>query len=1291
MRSPLISLFIAVFILNSLSPAALAQSNGLDLPSSRTASLPAPGTMVYLSPKSNPPVLIGLKVHPDNPFRFDFVMDKGDTEISVPALKEISAKLIKYFLASITTPEKDLWVNLSPYEKDRIVPESFGQTHMGRDLLAQDYMLKQITASLIYPEDKIGKRFWQRIYEESAKKFGNTNLPVTTFNKVWIVPETAVVYENAQNGTAYVVESRLKVMLESDYLALGRTGGSKVGQNQAHDIGKQIVREVVIPALTAEVNEGKNFAQLRQVYNSMILAVWYKKKIKNSILSQVYTDKNKVAGVSIDDRQEKQKIYEQYLQAFKKGAYNYIKDEFDPVSQRTAPRKYFSGGENFSGITDLAQIVDAKTAAPGVLSRVSQMAKGRKPAVVIAASLKIEGAADTGARRFDTAMKVNIKSVVSSLLLGVQIALQGTLPPVVSAQQGSAPQTILEINQKTIKGLGLLPSIIDKQAIREIAAKESYLVQALAVEFASFDQEKIDLFVSSLDLKNNPLRADDIRQKISALKEIMQLFNAQETGRLGIRVQLFKRLFHGRNETARVNPELFLRMLKFFSKEKDADLGFYRQAIEEFPRVFNPHPMPPVDQPALENLIAKYKKIVPVNTYESLSGKSSLKHLRYTLLTILNLIAANVPVSEELLTVTKAKVLTADWYNGTISRKDLEERFGRNAERIFQILKNDSEWEAVTEGEGRLKSLSEQLFATLAKSFFYSEITNIVDFLIEAAVLQEARFNAFNNLKTNELKFGNEFIMRTKINEILASFFHELGHSLHPLGLGKNAFVRELVADIYMYWGVETVLGQSPKKPFKYQGQRIRERIDDQTKRRLFWKRVIYYLETGHDLLKGEHYFSSLQMKNLLEALNGEVDWKLMLQALERVGNDYKENRLEPTLARFLNTTARAIQKDQIENAGLNWLGVTKKLSALGLGFTLENSPSEFLILPTTNLSEQLASFNEDAPKILSTIQEVLNIPMDKFAAALLNEYLQLKEGKGSGGHSYEIYYAGDLAVSMLRKLLPPSEAMVASEIKNAAFALGSEDEPDGISKYAFLTVDGVPRRSLKPGSTRFVFDLGGAIGSVFADQRMTHDELVQKYVELSARRIAVPRVLAAGWTGQGNSYLLIEKIQGKNINEYDALEPVQVDAVESFVKQLVEKNILVTDLMQNMFWDEQNQRVVLIDVEQVYLPGKSRPALDSTLEKYYPQKILFNQIYDLGQKKSDPPRSQAMITDIQGGIDFQADKVNVELQNAGQEIKFNSDPALLGQLQDAAGFSPVITDIQILNDLPLFFGLNPS
>ncbi len=311
--------------------------------------LPQAGTRISLSPAFELPLLKGVKVYPNNPFRLDFILDKGNSSDSTEKLKSASARLIKYFLASITVPKQDLWVNLSPYEKDRIVPEAFGVTEMGRDLLAQDYILKQITASVIYPEEKVGKEFWDKVYAEALRRYGTSEIPVDTFNKVWIVPEKAIVYEN--KDAAYVVESRLKVMLESDYQAAQASG---VGRSEseirslegtnAQELAKQVIREVVIPLLEKEVNEGKNFAQLRQVYHSLILAVWYKDKVKESIFGKAYVDQKKTGGVDIDDKTEKYKIWEQYVEAFKKGAYNYIKEDLDPVTQEVLPRRYFSGG-----------------------------------------------------------------------------------------------------------------------------------------------------------------------------------------------------------------------------------------------------------------------------------------------------------------------------------------------------------------------------------------------------------------------------------------------------------------------------------------------------------------------------------------------------------------------------------------------------------------------------------------------------------------------------------------------------------------------------------------------------------------------------------------------------------------------------------------------------------------------------------------------------------------------------------------------------------------------------------
>jgi len=302
---------------------------------------------VRLSPEFVPAQLMGVSIHPDNALRFDFLIQKGDSSLGTAQKRVEYGKLIKYFLASLTIPDENQWVNLSPYEKDRIIKQDFGNTEMGRDLLAEDYMLKQITSSLIYPEDRLGKKFWDKVYEMAWKEFGTTQVPINTFNKVWIIPDEAVIYE--KGNTAYILRNHLKVMLEEDYLSLEKHNGitsseAKAGNaNRAHSIASGIIKQIILPELEREVNEGKNFATLRQVYSGMILATWYKHALKESLLGQVYANKSKVAGVDQNPKNN-QLIYHQYLKAFKKGVFNFIREDVDKYTQQPIPRKYFAGG-----------------------------------------------------------------------------------------------------------------------------------------------------------------------------------------------------------------------------------------------------------------------------------------------------------------------------------------------------------------------------------------------------------------------------------------------------------------------------------------------------------------------------------------------------------------------------------------------------------------------------------------------------------------------------------------------------------------------------------------------------------------------------------------------------------------------------------------------------------------------------------------------------------------------------------------------------------------------------------
>ncbi|MCP4652707.1 MAG: hypothetical protein GY858_04915 [Candidatus Omnitrophica bacterium] len=301
--------------------------------------------LLFTSEKVSSPVLKGIKINPDDPFRLEFIIDPKDkTNLS----KNEFNRLVSYFMAALALPEKDFWVNLSPLEENRVINAQLAQTDFGGDLLMQDYVLKQLSASLTFPDSALGKKYWEKVHAKLHEATKTANAPVSTFNKVWIAPRNAEIYETG--NIAIITEANLQVFLEKDYLA------SKNKRNTDSDtIAEQITKEIIIPEIEEDVNGGENFAQLRQMFHSFLLANWFKGKLKDSVYNH-YIDQGKVSGISLDDPTIKEKIYAKYLQAYKNGAYNYIRKEFNPHLNRTQRKHYLSGGVGLEGYPKYASV-----------------------------------------------------------------------------------------------------------------------------------------------------------------------------------------------------------------------------------------------------------------------------------------------------------------------------------------------------------------------------------------------------------------------------------------------------------------------------------------------------------------------------------------------------------------------------------------------------------------------------------------------------------------------------------------------------------------------------------------------------------------------------------------------------------------------------------------------------------------------------------------------------------------------------------------------------------------------
>lgn len=494
------------FIGMSVVPVSYAQG---------VAGLPVPGAMVNLTASFTPAIVMGVNIYPDNPLKFDFIIDKGDSGLDGKTFDEEVQKLIKYFLASLTIPEDEMWVNLSPYEKNRIIPSAFGKTEMGRDLLALDYMLKQLSSSLMNPKQELGSAFWDRVYKKAQEMFGTTDIPMNTFNKIWIIPEKAMIYEHEKG--AFIVDSHLKVMLEEDYLALeankdstkhGLGNVTKDDLEVISGVSGEVVREVLIPEIEKEVNEGKTFAKLRQIYNSMLLASWYKKALKESLLGKTYVDQEKVHGIDMADTEDNQKIYSQYVEAFKKGVFDFIKEDYDPTTQEIIPRKYFSGGVKLNGDQSMISESDTKS-KPKIKDRVIAAVRRMKKGVKLTFGLNSTNFAEEGQAVVSYENTSAYKRMLEGGDLYTRVDLFGTSEQIIAKSiniiehKGISIEKYLEGKTILVVGFG------DKWQELEIIAKKFSNSRVIGIDWL---ERNIDKARENISSENIELEKTDIRK-----------------------------------------------------------------------------------------------------------------------------------------------------------------------------------------------------------------------------------------------------------------------------------------------------------------------------------------------------------------------------------------------------------------------------------------------------------------------------------------------------------------------------------------------------------------------------------------------------------------------------------------------------------------------------------------------------------------------------------------------------------------------------------------------------------
>ncbi|MBI4706922.1 MAG: hypothetical protein HY761_03230 [Candidatus Omnitrophica bacterium] len=273
-----------------------------------------------------------------NHLRFKLKARKSGFFEPIIDINKSAQKSLEYFFIGLALPDSAFWVNLNPHEPERLIDQDLADTDLGRIMLSADLRLKEDFAECLNPQTSpVGREFWKRVYEK-AKELGYTDkIPFT--NKLWIIPDKALAVESSNQLS--LVNCSLKV------------GFGPVGSLPLDNFILGLMKELIVPYIEKRVNESYAYADLREVYHALILSRWYRQKFgvfRGNLCQAVGFET--LSETNQDYPIEKNEVYQDYLNSFKKGRYSFTEriPELDMFGTIIITRNYFSGGVDFKRI-----------------------------------------------------------------------------------------------------------------------------------------------------------------------------------------------------------------------------------------------------------------------------------------------------------------------------------------------------------------------------------------------------------------------------------------------------------------------------------------------------------------------------------------------------------------------------------------------------------------------------------------------------------------------------------------------------------------------------------------------------------------------------------------------------------------------------------------------------------------------------------------------------------------------------------------------------------------------------
>ena len=327
---------------------------------------------------------------------FNFVLKAKKAGKQEPAvdLNNSSALSAKAFLTCLAVSNSKLWVNLNPWEPDRIIDKDLEHTDTGRIMLEADLLMKKDFCMYADPcNSTTGLVHWKLLenkraalvkscmerYPGEIKEAKNVLFSFAT--RHWIVPGEFTAYGNEEE--IYVDNPTMTIrsdpvsehtefqIVNQDAKSVSRNCLECLNQSSKEygRYAKEIVDERIMPLVVQNINRDSKYADLRQIYIALGVAQYYKDHRKpNADLFFEIIKSHNLTGVEIVTRWDPKDVWNSYVKSYKEGEYRcwqnktttstYEGNDGSKITRTSTDCKYYQeGGVDFTNIKDYIKIV----------------------------------------------------------------------------------------------------------------------------------------------------------------------------------------------------------------------------------------------------------------------------------------------------------------------------------------------------------------------------------------------------------------------------------------------------------------------------------------------------------------------------------------------------------------------------------------------------------------------------------------------------------------------------------------------------------------------------------------------------------------------------------------------------------------------------------------------------------------------------------------------------------------------------------------------------------------------